>query len=303
MVTTQIEQGLFRLDAPGLTSWARSFLTAKKAEGRAPTTVKVYAAVLSAFFAFCIRHRVTTLEAIDPNLIREYLLSRAEAGCSPADVHKHFRALRTWLRWYEAEAGPDGWRNPIKRVGAPKVPERPLDPASLDVLAELVKRANLRDRAMLLTLLDTGLRASELTALDVADLDLAESLLTVRRGKGGKVRSVPMGATCRRAVRRWLRERPAGGAALFCGPDGSRLTYWGLRQVVRRLAERASLPTPSLHGIRRAFALGMLRAGVDLLTLSRLMGHSGLSLLARYAKQSTADLRAAVERASLADRL
>lgn len=303
MVTTQIEQGLSKLDAPGLTSWARSFLTAKRAEGRTLTTVKVYAAVLSAFIAFCIRQRVTTLEAIDPNLIREYLLSRAEAGCSPADVHKHFRALRTWLRWYEAEAGPDGWRNPIKRVKAPKMPEQPLDPAPLDVLAALVKLAGMRDRAILLTLIDTGLRASELTGLDVADFDQADGVLTVRRGKGGKVRAVPLGATCRRAVRRWLRERPAGGLALFCAPDGAPLTYWGLRQVVRRLAERAGVKAPALHGIRRAFALGMLRAGVDLLTLSRLMGHSGLSLLARYAKQSTADLRAAVERASLADRL
>lgn len=303
MVTTEKEQGLFKLDAPGLTSWARSFLTAKRAEGRAQTTVKVYAAVLSAFFAFCIRQRVTTLEAIDPNLIREYLLSRAEAGCSPADVHKHFRALRTWLRWYEAEAAPDGWRNPIKRVGAPKVPEQPLDPAPLDVLARLAKLAGVRDRAVLLVLLDTGLRASELTALDVTDLDTADGVLIIRHGKGGKVRPVPMGATCRRAVRRWLRARPEGGAALFCGPDGSRLTYWGLRQIVRRLADRAGVKAPSLHAIRRAFALGMLRAGVDLLTLSRLMGHSGLSLLARYAKQSTADLRAAVERSSLADRL
>jgi site-specific recombinase XerD len=303
MVTTHIEQGLSQLDAPGLTSWARSFLTAKRAEGRAQTTVKVYAAVLSAFFAFCIRQRVTTLEAIDPNLLREYLLSRAGAGCSPADVHKHYRALRTWLRWYEAEAAPDGWRNPIARVKAPKLPEQALDPAPLDVLAELVKLAGSRDRAILLTLLDTGLRASELTALDVADFDQAECLLTVRRGKGGKARIVPLGTTGRRAVRRWLRERPAGGSALFCTDDGARLTYWGLRQVVRRLAERAGLPAPALHGIRRAFALGMLRAGVDLLTLSRLMGHSGLSLLARYAKQSTGDLRAAVERASLADRL
>ena len=73
--------------------------------------------------------------------------------------------------------------------------------------------------------------------------------------------------------------------------------------ALAELAERAGVKAPALHGIRRAFALGMLRAGVDLLTLSRLMGHSGLSLLARYAKQSTADLRAAVERASLADRL
>jgi len=303
MAHTHNEQQLFRVDAPGLNSWASSFLTAKRAEGLALGTLRrAYAPVLSAFIAYAAGKGVTEIDAIDPDLLREFLLTVAD-GHKPTTVHRHFRVLKTWLRWFAAETAADGWRNPIDRVRAPRVPELALDPAPLEVLGKLVKIASPRDRAALLVLLDTGLRASELLALDVADFDQADGVLTVRHGKGGKVRPVPMGTRSRRAVRQWLRVRPAGGPALFCAREGGRLTYQGLRTQLQRLADRAGVKAPSLHSIRRAFALGMLRAGVDLLTLSRLMGHSGLSLLARYAKQSTADLRAAVERASLADRL
>jgi len=104
-------------------------------------------------------------------------------------------------------------------------------------------------------------------------------------------------------VRQWLRTRPEDGPALFCSQDGARLTYWGLREVLRRLAVRAKVRAPTLHSIRRAFGLGMLRAGTDLLTVSRLLGHADLSQPPKYLKQATADLQAAVERASLADRL
>lgn len=303
MAHKQTNQVLSEIAAPDLAAWRNAFITAKRAEGRTAATLNgVYLRVLQAFIAFCIRRGVKTVDAIDPGIIREHLLAVAERH-APSTVHRHYRTLKTWLRWYEAEAAPDGWRNPIKRVGAPRVPEQPLEPAPLEDLAALVKRAGVRDRAILLTLLDTGLRAGELVALDMADFDQAEGLLIVRRGKGGKTRAAPLGPRARRAVRQWLRARPSGGLALFCAPDGGRLGYMGLREAVRRLAARAGVRAPTLHSIRRAFALGMLRAGVDLLTLSRLMGHSGLSLLARYAKQSTGDLRAAVERASLADRL
>lgn len=303
MTNSETNQQLFTVAARDLATWGRAYLTAKRAEGLAHGTLsRAYAPALEAFFAFCAGRGVLTVEAVDPGIIREHLLAVAERHAA-STVHRRYRVIRAWLRWYEAEAAPDGWRNPIKRVNAPRVPEAPLDPAPLEVLAELVKRAGVRDRAIVLTLLDTGLRAGELVALDVADFDAAEGLLLVRRGKGGKARAAPLGPRARRAVRQWVRARPSGGGALFCGPDGQRLSYTGLREIVRRLAARAGVKAPTLHSIRRAFALGMLRAGVDLLTLSRLMGHSGLSLLARYAKQAAGDLRSAVERASLADRL
>ena len=85
--------------------------------------------------------------------------------------------------------------------------------------------------------------------------------------------------------------------------DGGRLTYAGLRQVVRRRAEKAGIPEPGLHAFRRAFCLACLRNGMDLVSLQRLMGHADLSLLRRYADQSADDLHAAHARAGPVDRL
>lgn len=297
------EQQLSSLLVPSLTTWGRAFLHAKKAEGLARNTLtNAYGPVLQAFFAFCAGQGVETIEALDPGIIRDHLLAVAEDH-APSTVHRHFRVIKTLLRWYEVESAPDGWRNPIKRVKAPKVPEQLLDPASLEDLAELVRFAEARERAILLTLIDTGLRAGELLALDLTDFDLAEGLLMVRHGKGGRVRFAPLGQSARRAVRLWIRQRPAGGPALFTSRRGRRLTYAGLRMALQRLANRTGVPSPKLHAIRRAFGLGMLRSGIDLLTVSRLLGHASVSQTPKYLKQVIADLRAAVERASLADRL
>lgn len=295
-------QELFRVTAPDLTTWRDAFLTATKAASRSPATLAIYGRVLAAFVAFCSARGVATVEAIDPGIIREHLLAVAE-GHAPSTVHRHYRTIKTWLRWYEEEDAPDGWRNPIRRVKAPKVPEQLQDPAPLEDLAALVKVADVRDRAILLVLVDTGLRAGELVALNAADFDQAEGVLFVRHGKGGLARVAPLGPRARRALRQWLRTRPDDGPALFCGADGRRLTYWGLREILRRLSARSGVKAPKLHSIRRAFGLGMLRAGTDLLTVSRLLGHSSPSQTPKYLKQAIADLRAAVERGSVADRL
>jgi site-specific recombinase XerC len=138
MAHNQTNQVLSEIAAPDLAAWRDAFITAKRAEGRTAATLSgVYLRILQAFIAFCTRRGVKTVDAIDPGIIREHLLAVAEHH-APSTVHRHYRTLKTWLRWYEAEAAPDGWRNPIKRVGAPRVPEQPLEPAPLDVLAELV---------------------------------------------------------------------------------------------------------------------------------------------------------------------
>ena len=74
---------------------------------------------------------------------------------------------------------------------------------------------------------------------------------------------------------------------------GERLTYFGLRQIIRRRAVAAKVDTPSLHSFRRAFALNMLRAGVDIFSLQKLMGHAEWQVLNRYLAQSTEDIAAA----------
>jgi site-specific recombinase XerD len=105
---------------------------------------------------------------------------------------------------------------------------------------------------------------------------------------------VYFGQKTRRELRKYLGQRKQAGAedALFARDDGGPLLYSGLRQIVRRRAAMAGLPEPGLHDFRRLFALNMLRNGADLISLARLMGHSGITVLQRYLYQVDADLQA-----------
>jgi site-specific recombinase XerD len=160
-----------------------------------------------------------------------------------------------------------------------------------------------RDKALLLALLDSGCRASEFTALDVGDVNLSTGSVIIRKGKGNKSRVTFLGVKVRRELGRYLRARHDECPALWVGRDGQRLTYAGLRQVVRRRAIAAGVPVPSLHSFRRAFALACLRGGMDVYSLQRLMGHADLSVLRRYLAQTESDLQTAHVKAGPVDRL
>jgi integrase/recombinase XerD len=213
------------------------------------------------------------------------------------------------LHWYAAEFEPEGWRNPLQKIKPPKVDIKPLEPVPLEhirAMLETCKRGKFtdeRDRAILLFLLDTGVRAGELLALDRQDVDIITGDTIVRKSKSRKPRTVFLGRQTRRALRAYLKLRTDAARALFVSGDGERLKMAGLRQIMVRRAKRADVPVPSLHSFRRAFALTMYRAGVDLLTIQRLLGHSDLSLLERYIKQNAEDLRSAHERGSPVDNL
>lgn len=122
---------------------------------------------------------------------------------------------------------------------------------------------------------------------------------------GGKMRSVFLGSKCKREMTRYLRCRRGSqpGDALWVTGEGKRLTYSGLREIVRRLSGRAGVDCPSLHSFRRAFALACLRGGMDLISLQRLMGHADLTVLRRYLNQTVDDLALAHQRCGPVDTL
>lgn len=306
--TTETQRTLLAV-YPTLRKWADGFFVARRAEALATTTLNWYREKLEPFFIFCEARNVTTIEAIDAGLIREYLLHLEAAGHNPGGVHGHYRAVKAFLRWYEVEDAPDGWRNPIRKVKAPKVPEEILNPVSIEDVSRLVatcdgSKDGLRDKAILLTLLDTGARATELRSFDLDDLDPVSGALTIKRGKGGKGRTVFLGQKSRRVVRAYLKARGGKPGPLFVTRSHERLKYGGLRGILQRRSRMAGLEAvPSLHSFRRAFGLAMMRAGVDLLTLQRLLGHADLSVLRRYVKQNTDDLQVAHAQASPVDRL
>jgi integrase/recombinase XerD len=277
---------------PELARWIDAFLTAKQSEGTAPGTIKYYRDKLLPFTNYLLSKSITTPETISAPVIRDYIIE-LQTRHNPGGCHAAYRAIRAFLLWFENESAPDDWRNPIRKCKPPKVPEEILNPVPLEDVRAMISKAAIRDKAILFTLLDAGLRAGELLALDLADFDTFSGELKIRKSKSRKPRIVFVGVKTRRAIRGWLKTRGAHPGALFQTRTGERLTYSGLRQIIRRLAVKAGIREWSLHSFRRACALNLLRSGADILTVSRILGHTTLDVLRRYVKQTSGDLQAA----------
>jgi integrase/recombinase XerD len=267
-------------------------LKAKTAEGLAKGSISWYAEDLKNFLGWCDGQGIQRVEDLTPDHLRSWLLHLKEEGRNPGGIHGHWRAARSYINWWGQECDPDNWKNPTKRVKPPKVPDVSMPVISLEEVEKLYKAAiTARDRAIVLLLCDSGVRAAELLALNIEDIDQYSGEIRVRQGKGGRGRSTFCGRRTRIALRAWVKQRDSLSEALFISSEGGgRLAYSGLRQLLHRLSVRAGIPYFAPHCYRRAFAISAIRNGADLLSVSRMLGHRGLSLLGRYAAQSSADL-------------
>jgi integrase/recombinase XerC len=278
-----------------LETWVEAFLVDRKARNLARGTQEFYRDKLKLFLRFCSTQAITGIDQITPGTIREYLLWLEENHHNPGGIHAHYRAAKTFLTWWADEVEPEGWKNPFRKVPAPKLGKDPLDPASMKSIQEMLKHCDsrsllgTRDRAILLSLLDTGARASEFVAMNLADYDQVSGSVLIRQGKGRKPRMVFLGQRSRKAIRTYLRHRADKCPVLWVNNENEPLTYWGLREIVRRRAKDANVKPPTLHSFRRAFALAMLRKGVDIFVLQKLMGHADIQVLRRYLAQTDED--------------
>lgn len=128
---------------------------------------------------------ISVIPQISPDIIRQWLFSLEQTSHNPGGIHACYRTLRAFLNWFEEEYEPDNWKNPIRKVKAPRVPQEPIWPierAEFDKLLSTCDKSwhGTRDKAILHTLLDSGVRASELCNPNLKDLDL--TFIGPRRG-------------------------------------------------------------------------------------------------------------------------
>lgn len=291
-----------------LLTWAEAFLIDRKAQNMSKGTLDFYRKKLQLFTDYCEGQAVKQISQITPTLLRGLLLALETKGHNSGGIHAVYRTVKTFLRWWEQEVEPDDWKNPINKVKPPKVNQELLEPASIEDVNKMIDACgdNLtsrRDKALMLFLLDTGVRASELVSISLEDVKLTTGDTIIRQGKGRKERQVYLGSKSRKAVRAYLKLRRDSCKALWITDEGEPLTYWGLKMIMRRRAKQAKVKTPQLHAFRRWFALTCLRAGMDVYSLQELMGHTDLQVLRRYLKQTNQDIREAHHRASPIDNL
>ena len=275
------------------------FCEAKTAEGLSPRTIRWYGDILNRAIArFGAR---TELEEIDASAWRTWLVE-LRATLAPVSVAGYVRCLHVLGNWLAAEELTEALV--IRRLAKPRVPKKIIEPLSDDELRHLLANAGTRDQAILLLLLDTGLRVSEAAGIRFRDLRQDGSIKVM--GKGAKERLVPVGLSSRRAIGRYLAARGRGepDEPVFLAELGTGLTYHGIQQILKRLKVRAGLERRcSPHTFRHTFARNYLVNGGDVFSLQQILGHTTLDMVRRYVSLADTDVAGRHDLASPADHL
>ncbi len=217
----------------------------------------------------------------------------------PRTVHTYHGHLRTLFRWFVAEGVVES--SPMEAIAPPIARPDQIQPFTELHLAALLTQSKRshhprRDEAIILFLLDTAMRASELCELRLCDVDFTGKRCTVL-GKGNKHRSVFFGKVTARALWQYAKEEPREPSdPLFLSDRGTTcgepLTRSGLLQLIHRLGRSAGLEAVrcSPHTFRHTFAVTFLRNGGNVFTLKELLGHTSLTICNRYVALAQADI-------------
>jgi integrase/recombinase XerD len=275
--------------------------------GLSSNTVEAYRRDLRRYLSFLTSWGIQDVPAVTDEAVAAYVVQLTSSTHDdgllyrPASVARMLSAVRSFHRFELREAVTD--HDPTVGIVPPKLPRslpRPLSVQEVTTLLETPPEAEpvgLRDRAILELLYGAGLRISELTGLDVDDVELEEGSVRVL-GKGGKERDVPVGRYAREAVSAYLaRARPVfatnrSRAALLLNQRGGRLTRQGVSQVVARHVRGAGIRrrvTP--HTLRHSFATHLLEGGADVRVVQELLGHASVATTQIYTLVTNEHLR------------
>lgn len=278
--------------------------------GLSPHTLTAYRRDLGRYVTFCTARRIPEAAAVDEQAIRSFLASLSastygehERPYAPSSVARALSAVRSFHRFLLRERLAE--RDPAAGVVRPRLPRALPHPLGRDEAERLVDApvpadpSGLRDRAILELLYGSGLRVSELTGLDVDDVDLDEGAVRVL-GKGGKEREVPLGSYAKAAIERYLRggrpalARPSSRGALFLGTRGTRLARQSVGRLVAQYARRVGIERPvSPHDLRHSFATHLLDGGADVRVVQELLGHASVATTQIYTLVTREHLREA----------
>lgn len=262
---------------PSLAASTDAYRQHLQALGRSPYTVRAQMSVLRCFGRFCKEHRARPLTSPKLSALVCTWLASLYNLYSRWTIRDYFLTLRTFYAWAVAQG--DTPCNPLDGLAVPKAPDIPKRPYSRSELRRLLRAAGSdpRDMAILLLLIATGMRASELVGLSMDDVDWEAGVLLIRQGKGGKSRRVAPGPCALDALRRYLEACRIRRGRLFpLRPDS-------LYHRIVRLGERAGVPGATVHRFRHTFAHMFLENGGDVGDLKEILGHSTLAMSLRYA--------------------
>lgn len=268
------------------------FAQSNKAEGKSAKTISWYSEMLDGLVRFIeSKDDRAVLSDLGIDMVREFIVHEQERGMSPYTVQGKVRSLKAFSSWLFREGYTP--ENILSDIKLPRVPTMLIQPLTSDEIDHLISYQNpltaigCRDIAILITMIDTGIRLSELCHLRFGDAHIEEGYLKVM-GKGSKERIVPLGATAQKMLWRYIihfRPEPLVTADnyLFLTLDGKPLKPNAVKLLIGRWGKKASVPRLHAHLCRHTFATNYLVHNCgDVFRLQQILGHTSLEMVRRY---------------------
>lgn len=280
--------------------------------GKSERTISGYLADMMLFSRWFEQTNGEVLSSINltPTDVREYkhfLLNVQKAKATT--TNRHLAAIRAYGAWAKITGGAaynpvEGIKGIAQQKHAPKWLDRKEQAAVLRegerrvqaAKTKPAKRQAIRDHCVLVVFLNTGLRVSELVALEVEDISLSERKgeLRVRAGKGTKERVIPLNEACRKAIRAWYAVRPVCQSNRVFMTQRGPATTRAIQSILENIGEAARVENLTPHVARHTFAKNLVNAGVSLEKVAMLLGHSSLDTTLVYTTPAMRDLEKAV---------
>lgn len=284
-----------------------SYLNDCRARRLSPKTIEVYSFYLSWFQQWGESVSLTDIRKADQVILRNFLesIQTTDNGRkrSPHTIHGMYRSLRSFFTYLvKEEVLPF---SPFIKLTAPRLPKKILLPLTKDEIKSIINYwsewerkprsqrngldlFHLRNLALFLFMLDSGIRVEECSNTQLSDVDLKSGRVFIRSGKGEKDRITFVSETTLKYLKQYIRLLPATGSELWVGQFGP-LTSQGIQMIFKRLSREIGIQV-SPHKIRRSFAVMMLRNGSDVYRLKEMMGHSDIRTLESYLAITEDDL-------------
>jgi len=325
-ITPIVEVPKIRLVPITIDWFVARYAISNEAEGKSTRTISWYTDILNQFLRYL---KAKGYEYFPSNftvdVVRGYVLflkgrpkfqgrpfmSQARGSVSPRTVQCHVRVLKAFSSWLYQEGHID--TNRLRNLRLPKAVIKLMEPLTPDEVRSIMNSIDTRlhvgqrNRAMLVTLLDTGLRASELAGITLSDLNLSDGYIRVI-GKGGKERVVPVGRYVQNELLHYSEKvRPqANGSGcnnLFLSRDGKAMTRNSIKLVFSKLARTSCVPRLHAHLCRHTFGINYLLNGGDVFSLKEILGHSTLAMVNHYLHFTGSQITAQHHKYSPMDRI
>lgn len=301
----------------------QGFKLSCQTEGKSPKTIEWYTSFLCRFLQFLtLNSYPINIAQVNKDHVRAFIrhlqveakTPHSEKPLSQATVQGYVRTLKAFFTWVTREEYLG--TNPMTKIPVPRATSKVINTLSQEQIARLSavchssNGSGYRNLTILLLLLDSGIRVSELVSIELYDINLAEGSIKIRRAKGNKERFIPIGSLVQRTFWKYInhyRPQPLTDKVtrLFLSDSGLPLTISGIQQMLRRCGKRAGITGVrcSPHTFRHTFSKNYLLNGGDIFSLQKILGHSSLASVRLYLNLFAGDVKRQHQRFSPVDNM